>query len=402
MRHAPVRIAAALLPLVGLAAAPALPVQAAATTTPPVNPEKKAQTVRDDYRGHVDVVRGKAADPTVLRGTVFVDRDRDSVKDKGERGISGVRVSNGRDVVTTDARGAYALPAFDRMTAFVTQPAGYAVPVDEDNIAQFSYNHFPAGSPTLKFGGVRPTGALPKAVNFPMVTSTATAKVSQNCAIASDTQPRNLKEVHYAKEGPVRELVARKDLGGCGVMLLGDNVWDDLALNAPVKDIYRDVQGPIRAIAGNHDMDFDAKDDEGSLDTFREQFGPAYFSYDVGQAHLIGLDDVLYNGAVPNARSGGYTTGLDAQQLEWLKKDLATVPATTLVVINAHAPFVHYTNTGTQDAKEVFEVLKAAGRTAENTLLIGGHTHTMENLLPGDRRAEWAAEESSRCPSTRS
>lgn len=382
------RIAVAILPLVGLALAPAGIAQAA--STPPVNPERKAEVVRDDYTGHVDVVRGKAADEKSLTGSVFVDKNRNSRKDKNEKGIAGVAVSNGRDIVTTDAKGEYTLPVYDRMTVFVTQPAGYAVPVNEDNIAQFSYNHFPNGSPKLKFGGVAPTGALPKAVNFPMVKSKATAKPVQNCAVASDTQPRNLTELNYAKQGPVRDLMKRTDLGGCGVMLLGDNVWDDLSLNAPMRDIYRDLRGPVRLVAGNHDMDFDAKDDEGSLDTYRAQFGPEYYSYEVGQTHLIGLDNVLYNGAVPDKKSGGYKTGLDAQQLEWLKKDLARVPAHKLVVIQAHAPFVHYTNTGTQDAKEVFDVLKAAGRTAENTVLIGGHTHTMENLLPGDKREEWA------------
>lgn len=383
------RVAASLLHVVGLALLPAVTAQAA--DAPPVNPEKKAQVVRDDYTGHVQVVRGKAADAKVLKGSVFADRDKDSVKDKSEKGVAGATVSNGRDVVTTDGNGNYAIPAFDRMTVFVTQPAGYAVPVNEDNIAQFSYNHFPNGSPKLKFGGIAPTGALPAAVNFPMVKSKATAKTSQNCAVASDTQPRNLKEVNYAKQGPVRDLVGRKDLGGCGVLLLGDNVWDDLSLNDATKDIYRQVQGPIRAIAGNHDIDFDAKDDEGALDTHRRDFGPAYFSWDVGQTHMIGLDNVLYKGTQPTKVNGGYDTGLDAQQLEWLKKDLANVPANKLVVIGAHAPFVHYTNTGTRDAKQVFDVLKAAGRTADNTLLIGGHTHTMENLLPGDKRAEWAA-----------
>ena len=55
-------------------------------------------------------------------------------------------VSNGRDVTTTDSHGRYELPAFDNMTVFVTQPRGYQVPVDEDNVAQFFYHHLPEGS----------------------------------------------------------------------------------------------------------------------------------------------------------------------------------------------------------------------------------------------------------------
>ena len=391
MRHAPRRLAAAFLPLVGLALAPATASQAA--PVPPTNPAASAENVRDDYTGHVQVVRGQAADANTLTGTVFVDRNRNSAQDANERGIAGVTVSNGRDVVTTNADGEYALPAFDRMTAFVTQPSGYAVPVNEDNIAQFSYNHFPNGSPQLRFGGIKPTGALPKAVNFPMVKSRATARTSQNCAIASDTQAYDLREVAFAKQGAVRDLARRSDLGGCGVLLLGDNVGDDLSLNGPTKDIYRQIQGPVRALPGNHDMDFDAVDDEHSLDTHRGDFGPAYFSWEVGNAHLVALDNIRYNGTKPGGKwdNGGYTEFLTAEQIDWLKKDLANVPANKLVVINAHSPFVSYLDGLTTDnSTDVFAALASVGRTAENTVLVGGHTHTLESLPAGSVMAEWA------------
>ena len=64
--------------------------------------------------------------------------------------------------------------------------------------------------------------------------------------------------------------------------LLGDNVGDDLSLNQPVKDLYADANGPVRAIPGNHDMDFDAADATHSVDTYRRDFGAPYYSYEVG------------------------------------------------------------------------------------------------------------------------
>ena len=129
----------------------------------------------DTYEGQVEVVRGGVEDPEVLTGTVFNDKNEDSTKDRREKGISGVAVSNGIDVVTTDSDGVYELPVRDNMTVFVTQPAGWQVPVDEYQFAQFSWNHLPEGSPDLKYGGIAPTGDLPKAVNFPMAKSKATA-----------------------------------------------------------------------------------------------------------------------------------------------------------------------------------------------------------------------------------
>lgn len=390
MRPARRRLAATLLPIAGLVIAPAAMAQPAPTDTPPVNPGEGAETVRDDYTGHVEVVRGKAADEETLDGSVFDDKNKNSKQDEGEKGVSGVTVSNGRDVVTTDAKGAYSLPVRENMTVFVTQPAGYTVPVDEDNVAQFSYNHFPEGSPDLKYGGVAPTGDLPKAVNFPMTPSEATAKSEQNCAFAADTQTYDKEEVGYANQGALRDLVPRTDLGGCGVLLLGDNVGDDLSLNPDVRDLYAQVKGPVRALPGNHDIDFDAADDEGSLDTHRDDWGPEYFSYDVGQTHVVALDNIAYNGAKEGGGNGGYDEKVTQEQLDWLEKDLANVPANKQVVIAAHAPIINFREVVTDNADELFEVLQGAGRTADNTSMVGGHTHTLENLPAGQQRAEWA------------
>lgn len=123
------------------------------------------------YEGHVQVDRGKAADPQKFNGQVFDDVNENSKLDGDEEGVSGVAVSNGVDVVLTDGDGRYELPVRENMTVSITQPSGWQVPVDEDKIAQFSYNHLPDGSGDLEFGGIEPTGETPKAVNFPMIES---------------------------------------------------------------------------------------------------------------------------------------------------------------------------------------------------------------------------------------
>lgn len=58
-----------------------------------------------------------------LEGTVFVDADGDGVRGPGEEGRSGVRISNGREIVLTDAEGRYRLPAQGAGFAVVTCPA---------------------------------------------------------------------------------------------------------------------------------------------------------------------------------------------------------------------------------------------------------------------------------------
>ena len=104
------------------------------------------------------------------RGYVFEDLDRNGVRDPGEPGIAGVRVSNGRDVVETDRDGAWRLAVEDGWVLFITKPAGYATPVNAHNLPQFFYVHRPNGSPVeTRYLGVDPTGPLPDSIDFPLI-----------------------------------------------------------------------------------------------------------------------------------------------------------------------------------------------------------------------------------------
>jgi hypothetical protein len=159
-----------------------------AATAAPENAPADTGWAASAYRGSVEVVEGPDADQETIDGSVFDDQNKNSVQDNGERGLGGVTVSNGRDVVTTDSQGRYELPAFENMTVFATQPRGYQVPVDENNVAQFYYHHLPEGSPELEHGGIAPTGPLPDAVNFPLAKSSLTQSPEQHCLIGGDIQ----------------------------------------------------------------------------------------------------------------------------------------------------------------------------------------------------------------------
>ncbi|UVI37597.1 calcineurin-like phosphoesterase family protein [Brevibacterium spongiae] len=345
------------------------------------------------YEGHVQVDRGKADDPETLKGQVFDDVNENSKLDGDEKGVAGVAVSNGVDVVQTDGEGRYELPVRDNMTVSVTQPAGWQVPVDEDKVAQFSYNHLPEGSGDLKYGGIKPTGDTPKAVNFPMVESKASADSKQNCPIASDTQAYDKTEMGYARDGAVGDLADRSDYGACGVLLLGDNVGDDLSLNDELRDVYSQMNGPVRVAPGNHDQDYDAVDDDHALDTFRDQFGPSYFSYDVGKTHFVVLDSIEYEG---KANAKKYKENITDEQLTWLENDLKNVPKNAQVVIATHAPILTHKQVVVDNAKDFYDVIADY----PNAVTIGGHTHTQENLVAGETRKEWADAGIEKLPNT--
>src|SRR5690606_20025686 len=70
-------------------------------------------------------------------GVVFEDGNGNGLRDDGEAGIAGVAVSNGRDVVRTDAEGRYALPMAPGQTIFVVKPAGWRAPDGADGLPAF-------------------------------------------------------------------------------------------------------------------------------------------------------------------------------------------------------------------------------------------------------------------------
>lgn len=397
------RRALTVVPALGVIALTAGVASAQASNPSAHRYERQQATANADstFVGKVEVVQGAAASGDTLTGRVFVDSARNSRFDDSDEGVAGVKVSNGRDVVVTDEEGRYRLPAFENMTVTVSQPAGYQVPVDKHNVAQFHYNHLPKGTPQkLRFGGIAPTGALPSAVNFPLTRSAASAQDQQQCVIAGDLQTYSRREIGYARDGAMKDVADRGRLSACGMLFIGDVAGDDLGLYPEMKSLFKAVDGPVRFLPGNHDLDLDATDPQHSHDTFRAQMGPEYYSYDVGKTHVIALNDVRYpcDAKVDNAdgrrpqcagERPAYNGRLDDDQLAWLKNDLARTPKDRLVVIASHIPFLTYADMESpihqlDQVKEVYQLLQ--GRPAVH---VSGHTHSIENLKKGDSYGPW-------------
>ncbi|NUL44567.1 phosphoesterase [Cellulosimicrobium funkei] len=384
-------VAAATL---GQGAAAAVPQQAengqatAQTASSPASPKSGAEWKDSAYRGEVEVIRDDQTGRETISGTVFDDRDQNSSQGDQERGISGVKVSNGRDVVTTDSQGRYELPVEDNMTVFVTQPRGYQVPVDEDNVAQFSYNHLPEGSPELKYGGIDPTGSVPAALNFPLSKSKLTQSPEQHCVIGGDVQTYTEEEAEFARDGAFTDLAERTDYAGCGALFIGDVVGDDLSLYPKTRELASMLNGPARFLPGNHDLDFDATEREHTTDTFRENLGANYYSYDSGKAHVVALSTLDFP-MKENAAKGDYNGSIDDRQLEWLRNDIENTPKDKAIVLAGHVPLLDFADESSEkhqidQVQEIYEILE--GR---EVVTLGGHTHSLENLRAGDSMQGW-------------
>lgn len=344
------------------------------------------------YIGTVETV-GEAEDDTA-RGTVFLDANRNAQLDEGESGVEGVQVSNGREVVLTGADGTYELPAYDDMNLFITKPAGHDVPLSEQMVPQFYYVHKVEGSPPLRFGGIEPTGPLPAEINFPLIEGGD--DTAWELIVFGDTQPYSNREVNYVRDTAGR-LLQERDLSETEALIfMGDVMGDDLSLFPRFKALMAVGETPQYYVAGNHDIDFDAESDQHSFDTFRREWGPEYYSFDIGGVHFVVLDNVRYpcNGVDEHpfcnpAEEPTYNGVVHDRQMEWLAADLANVPEDRLIVLNAHIPFQTFTdNTAAKHQTDNFaEIAEIVGE--RPALALAGHTHTTENMPEGTGYEGW-------------
>lgn len=301
---------------------------------------------------------------TLARGVVFHDRNGNGMRDAGEPGLKGMRVSNQREVVVTDASGRYELPVSDDTIIFVVKPRNWTTPVDELGLRRFYYVHKPKGSPALRFAGVAPTGPLPESVDFPLTPRREPDRF--RVLIFGDTQPRNQTEIDYIAHDVIEDLIGSDAAFG---ITLGDVVFDDLSLFDSIQRTIGLIGVPWAYVMGNHDTNHDAPDDERSDETWERQFGPAYYSFDHGPVHFIVLDNIMWRAASGSERAG-YSGGLGAKQLAWLGNDLARVPRTQPVVLLMHIPIE-----AVAEKTQVFELLDDR----PYTLSFSAHTHTQEH-----------------------
>lgn len=302
-------------------------------------------------------------------GYVFLDLNRNRKMDPGEKGIPGIRVSNRRDIVLTNQQGKWRLPVLGRDTIFfVIKPKNYMTPVDDKKIPRFYYIHKPDGSPKLRYPGVQPTGELPKQINFPLYPQKEPEKFQ--ALFFGDTQPRDIREIEYIAHDVVEDLIGSKAAFG---VTLGDIVFDDLSLFEPLARTIALIGIPWYNVLGNHDENYDAKDDSDSDETFESFFGPSYYSFDYGPTHFVVLDDVVWHGAIPEENKRGfYTAGLGKTQLEWLRKDLSLCPPQQLVVLMMHIPM-----TEIEDRQELYRIIEKR----PYVISISAHTHYQRHVF---------------------
>jgi hypothetical protein len=301
---------------------------------------------------------------TIARGVVYHDVNRNAMWDEGDEPLEGIRVSNGRQVVKTDAGGRYELPVDDDTILFVIKPRGWRTPIGRDMLPKFYYIHKPAGSPDFQFPGVEPTGPLPESVDFPLYPQDEPDQFQ--AILFGDPQPRDQREVDYMTHDVVEELVGTKASFG---VTLGDIVFDDLSVFQAKINSVALIGIPWYNVVGNHDINYDAKNNRQSTETFQRYFGPPYYSFDHGPTHFLVLDDIMWTVPEDGGR-GSYKGGLGPEQMEFIRNDLALVPDSQMVVLMMHIPLVDV-----EDRQELFRMIEKR----PFCMSISAHRHVHEH-----------------------
>jgi hypothetical protein len=326
-------------------------------------------------------VAGFAPPLAVARGSVFADEDGSGVRRPGSRGLPDVLVSNGRDVVRTDAEGRWALPVPEGDSVFVIKPAGWSTPVNAHGLPRFFHLHHPAGSAQhLRYAGLAPTGALPASIDFALRRE-GDADAFE-AILVSDTQPENEMELGYLRDDI---LVGMIGSGAAFVINHGDVVADDLSLYPRYLELLRATGLTWHHCAGNHDLNFDVASPLQGRETWKRTFGPPHYAFQHGQATFIVLDNVHYSGRGPQAPDGGrYAGRIGVAQLKFVRNLLAQVPREHLIVVSMHIPLVaKQGDTAPGDHTADRRALLALLSERPHTLSLSGHMHTTEHHYLG-------------------
>jgi len=318
----------------------------------------------------------------IAKGVVFEDLNKNGVKERREKGIAGVSVTNGVQVVQTDNKGRYELPVGNDNIIAVIKPGDYNVRVNEDQLPQFFYIHKPQGSPELEYAGVEPTGDLPKSIDFPLQKNDSGENFKM--ILFGDPQVYTEEEVAYYKNAVVEELrgVEGYEFG----MSLGDLVGNRPDLFNPYIAATKEIGTPWYNVMGNHDINFDVEVDSLSDESYEAHFGPANYAFNHGKVHFIVLDDIIY----PDPRDGkGYWGGLNDQQLAFIENDLRFVPKDHLVVLAFHIPISSDAGFRPESRDRLFEMLKDF----PHTLSLSAHTHKQSHFMMGADQG-WLQDES--------
>ncbi|MBP5636999.1 MAG: calcineurin-like phosphoesterase C-terminal domain-containing protein, partial [Bacteroidales bacterium] len=247
-------------------------------------------------------------------------------------GVPDVLISDGVNIVKTDADGNYRLQSEKRWKyVFMTIPSGYEAPLD--GILPAFWKPLQADVDT------------PEEVDFelrPVSNDNYTLLVLGDMHLARRTN--DLAQFDKVA-GFINKSIAEAP-GKVYCLTLGDMTWDMywVANNFGFAEYLQTMNGyfhdvPFFHTMGNHDNEMEKAGDWEKAFKYTENLSPDYYSFNLGKIHYIVMDNMDFTGVEPGEENRSkYKKNFTAEQLEWLRKDLSYVDKSTPIFVTAHEP----------------------------------------------------------------
>ncbi len=310
-------------------------------------------------------------------------------------GVPGVSVSDGVEVVQTDANGLYYIASKKESGfVFISVPGDYTVEMD-------------ASTPVM----YKRTASYSKDVSERFDFYLAPADNTKYTLIAATDfhlADRN-NDLGQFRQGFASEITALGRTKNVHCVTMGDLTWDlywySLSFTlSKFRTELSSINVPMYHTMGNHDYDMKGRkltssditppyvynstyaymntSDWVSAGTWRTDMGPTYYSFNIGEVHYIVVDNMnCTNGGTSDTRT--YTGMIDANQMAWVANDLKFVDPSTPIFVTMHIPHKGQPSTANVASNNLTN--SAAFKTLFNGYkevhILTGHTHVGYNVV---------------------
>lgn len=306
------------------------------------------------------------------------------IRDENDNPIPGVVVSDGYSCVRTDINGTYQMAANAKArTVNVTIPAEYEIPMDANGRpAFFQYVTIPST------GNIQRDFTLTRRASVPerfTLLAIADAHVQTSTQLSRfQTAIDDIEETATTLKTTGIPVGDGGEAGEVIAVALGDQLSDELSMASSVIQKFSSLSVPVFYTIGNHDYDSSQESDYDSETAFVNAFGPTNYSFDIGNAHVIVMDDIVRRSGNKDRGDGYYSVnygaGFTTEQVAWLQDDVSKVigSRTKVVILCVHAPLNSASagDSGTQN-----QVMGALKNNFYNVHVFSGHLHRVDNNL---------------------
>jgi calcineurin-like phosphoesterase family protein len=293
--------------------------------------------------------------PYTVNGIVFCDKNNNGIKEKGEKVLSKIPVSNGTDIIMTDRNGFYTLSVEPGNSVFPILPSGYLMSGTKNRIQNACFKYIDPAEPVSEI------------TNVDFAVKSIPLSDSFSFGAVGDIQVDDIQEIKYTNQTFVSEMLGRNDLDFN--LFLGDLVNEKPQLMSDVKCIIEQLPAFSWTVYGNHDRKINLPFPQEMF--YNKLMGASTFSFNYNNVHFVLLNNVQPKG------KAGYEGGITESQIKFIQNDLKLVPKQRQVVFATHIPILYTSNKDT--LLDIIQLHK-------NVLFISAHMHATGRIFLNDKR----------------